>query len=50
MPAVAKEYVYARLREILNGTDQTEAFRHLTRTDRAAILEIITETLPEFRR
>jgi hypothetical protein len=48
MPLPAREYVYRRLREVLAGTDQTEAFRHLTPADRKAVLEIVTATLPEF--
>ena len=48
MPAVVKDYVYRRLREVLSGEDQTAAFAHLSATDREAILGILKETKPEF--
>ena len=48
MPALAKESVYRRLREVLSGRDQSGDFRHLTGADRKAIAEILTDTLPEF--
>lgn len=48
MPEPARKYVYGRLRDVLNGTDQTASFSHLTRADRTAILEILAATLPEF--
>jgi hypothetical protein len=50
LPGPAKALVYRRLREVLNGTDQSEAFRHLSPADRAAISEILTATLSEFNR
>jgi hypothetical protein len=48
MPGPARTYVYRRLREVLDGTDQSAAFRHLTSSDRTAVSEILTATLPEF--
>jgi hypothetical protein len=53
MPPPMKEYVYRRLWEVLSGQDAGEAFRHLTATDRRAILEILRDTksnLPSFWR
>ena len=48
MPPRAREYVYQRFREILTGADQTMDFRHLTDSDRRAILEILEDTKPDF--
>jgi hypothetical protein len=48
LPAAAKERVYARLQEVLTGKDATEPYRHLSSTDRSAILEILTATSPDF--
>ena len=49
MPAMLKEYVYRRLREILSGEDTSPAFAHLSITDRESILAILKDTKPEFR-
>jgi hypothetical protein len=43
-----KDYVYARLRSILTGQDQSIDFAHLSAADRQAILEILEETKPDF--
>jgi hypothetical protein len=48
LPALAKEYVYRRLWEVLSGKDTTPQFAHLTPEDRQAITEILLETKPEF--
>jgi hypothetical protein len=48
MPALVKDYVYRRFREILTGEDKTAAFAHLSAADRADILGILQETKPEF--
>ena len=48
LPAEAKDYVYARIREILAGDDESEAFARLSAADRAAILEILRDTKPDF--
>jgi hypothetical protein len=48
MPVPAKEYVYKRIREILSGTDKSMAFSQLSESDRAAILQILEETKPDF--
>jgi hypothetical protein len=50
LPAPAKEYVYRRLHEVLTLKDRTEDFAHLSDIDRKAILEILTETKPDFAR
>jgi hypothetical protein len=47
MPAVLKDYVYRRLREILSGEDKSPAYAHLSAVDREAILAILKETKPE---
>lgn len=50
LPDMTKQTVYRRLREVLTGQDQSKDFAHLTPNDRKAILEILTETHPEFAR
>jgi hypothetical protein len=47
LPAEAKEFVFRRLREVLTGQDQSEKFAHLKPEDRAAVLEILLDTLPD---
>ena len=49
MPAAVKEYVYGRLREVLDGSDAGPDFAHLSAEDRTAIGEILADTKPEFR-
>jgi len=48
MPQAARDYVYRRLFEIFSGKDRSEDFAHLSEADRAALLEILSETKPEF--
>jgi hypothetical protein len=48
LPEVVKNYVYRRLREVFRGEDNRPEFSHLTRTDREALREILTDTKPEF--
>jgi hypothetical protein len=48
MPVRAREFVYRRLSEIFSGSDRSEAFKHLLDTDRSALLQILTQTKPEF--
>lgn len=50
LPALAKEYVFRRLREVLSGEDTSEAFTHLTPATRQTLHEILTDTLPAFQR
>ena len=47
MPAVLKEYIYRRLREVLSGADKSPAYAHLSAADRDAILAILKDTKPE---
>ena len=47
MPAVLKEYIYRRLREVLSGADKSSAYAHLSPADREAILAILKDTKPE---
>jgi len=49
MPAVARERIYHRLREVLTGEDQQPKFAHLSPPDRRAILEILEYTKLNFR-
>ena len=46
LPAEAREFVLRRIWDVLKGADQSEKFSHLSAADRAAVLEILTETLP----
>ncbi|HEX4998756.1 MAG TPA: hypothetical protein VFY29_11045 [Terriglobia bacterium] len=48
MPDPVRDYVLRRLREILDGKDQSADFASLTADDRQAILEILKETKPGF--
>ncbi|MEY4931981.1 MAG: hypothetical protein RLZZ403_301 [Pseudomonadota bacterium] len=48
LPRSARQYVYARLQEVLSGKEADAAFAHLTDQDRRAILEILIATKPEF--
>lgn len=48
LPSLAKSYFYGRLREILSGRDHSPQFAHLTASDRAAILDILEQTKPDF--
>jgi hypothetical protein len=44
LPAEAKDYLYRRLWQILNGQDETGDFSHVKRSARRAIIEILRET------
>jgi hypothetical protein len=46
LPALAKEYVYHRLLEVLTGRDQSPEFAKLNGDTRRAILEILLATKP----
>jgi hypothetical protein len=48
MPVTAKNAVYSRMWEILSGQERDTRYAVLTAADRRAILEILTETKPEF--
>jgi hypothetical protein len=47
LPLDVRDYVWQRLRDILNGRDTTKEFAHLSATDRRVILEILGETHPD---
>lgn len=44
----AREQFYRRVREILSGQETSRDFSHLSDVDRKAILEILTDTVPDF--
>lgn len=46
LPVEGRDYVLRRMWEVLSGADQSEKFAHLSAADRAAVLAILTETLP----
>ena len=50
LPDYVKQYLYGRLHEILEGTDHSAAYATLSAADRAAVLEILSATKPDFRR
>jgi hypothetical protein len=49
LPKDAKDYVFRRLREVLDGRTPEDKFKHLSDDDRKAIREILAETLPGYR-
>jgi hypothetical protein len=49
LPAEVRERIDKRLRDVLTGEDNSDAFAHLSAADRKAIFEILTDTLPGFR-
>src|SRR6185312_16563386 len=48
LPQCAREFVFQRLADILEGRDQSAAFAQLSNQDRAAIARILAGTKPEF--
>lgn len=48
LPSVVKDYVYRRLWDVLSEDDTSDAFAHLSSSDRRAIMEILLETKPDF--
>ena len=50
MPEVARRAVYKRIREIMTGTDTGMDFAAISGPDRAAVLEILRDTKPDFNR
>src|SRR5690606_10611510 len=48
LPTIAKSRVYRRFIDVLTGRDHDEKFAHLTDADRAAVLEILAATKPDF--
>jgi hypothetical protein len=47
LPALAKEYIYDRLLEILSGRDQSARYNRLSPGERREILEILLATKPD---
>jgi hypothetical protein len=48
LPDSAKGYIYSRFREVLSGQDASAAYSNLSASDRTALLQILSETKPEF--
>jgi hypothetical protein len=48
LPLESRTFIYRRFRKILSGTDQSAPFAHLSASERKAILEILTDTKPDF--
>jgi hypothetical protein len=48
LPERARDYVFRRLRQILNGDDTSPDFAHLSAADRRAIRGILLDTKPAF--
>jgi hypothetical protein len=48
LPGDVKNAFYGRLNQVLTGGDSSEDFAHLAADDRAAILEILRATKPDF--
>jgi hypothetical protein len=48
LPQPAKDYFYRRLLDVLRGTDQSRDFAAMPAAEKQAILEILSETKPEF--
>lgn len=48
LPEIAQRQVYRRFAEVLRGRDRDEKFAHLSDTDRALLLEILSSTKPQF--
>ena len=48
LQAPAKRQFFRRVRDILTGENSSKDFSHLSESDRKAILEILTDTKPEF--
>jgi hypothetical protein len=49
LPDETKAYVRRRIVAVLNGTDTSKPFEHLSAADRAATLEVLLQTNPAFR-
>jgi hypothetical protein len=46
---VLRNYLWQRMAQILTGRDQTESYHTMSPSDRAAVLEILLDTKPEFK-
>jgi hypothetical protein len=49
LPAPARDYIRARMQDILAGRDDSKPFAHLTAEDRAALQEILLDTVPGWK-
>jgi hypothetical protein len=49
MPDFLKNYLWERMAQILTGRDQRQPYATMSPTDRAAVLEILLDTKPEFK-
>jgi hypothetical protein len=47
LPAEVKAVTLKRMHAVLTGQDTSPAFKHLTAADRAAVLDILRDTLPD---
>jgi hypothetical protein len=47
LPAEVKDHVFRRMYDVLTGKDTDKAFAHLSADDRAAVLGILRDTLPD---
>ncbi len=50
LPDMVRHRVLNRLRDVLEGRDDSPEFNHLSRKDRLAILGILEQTKPEFKK
>ena len=48
LPDIVKEGFYSRLEAVLDGSDRSADFAHLSAADRTAIGDILADTKPEF--
>lgn len=48
LPLCARQFIYRRFAEILEGRDQSAAFAHLSPQDRSAVAQILAATKPDF--
>jgi hypothetical protein len=48
LPALAKDFIYLRLQEILSGNDTTGSFETFSKSDGETILQILKDTKPDF--
>jgi hypothetical protein len=49
LPQEMKNYLWIRLEQILNGREPNEPYVSMAECDRAAVMEILRDTKPEFR-
>jgi hypothetical protein len=48
LPGYAKEYVYTRISDVLNGRDQGTGYAHISTDERRTLHEILGATKPDF--